>query len=133
MSRTHLACLVVIAVAVAIGAQWGGRVGVGTASGALLGGAVALASHGLLGRSLKAEFETALAALLGAAALKLLVLFAAWAALTFVPALGQVADVAAFLLAYAAAILVVLGVGSFDHLRALAPKASATEPGESLL
>lgn len=139
MSRTPVACLVVVALAAALGVHFGGRIGVGLVGGALLGGAAALAAHRLLARSLTAEFDVALKALLGAIALKAVVLLLAAGALTLVPALVEVADAPTFLLTYVATALVLTGVGSLDHLRvlralpgALAPRASATEPGESL-
>ncbi len=137
MSRTPLACLVAVALAAAVGARWGGPAGVGLVSGSLLGGAVGLFSHSLLGRSLGRDFEASLKALLAAFALKLVVLAGAWAALVFVPALGAVAAPNPFILAFAATAVLLLAVGSLDHLRALASvspvsRASVTEPGESL-
>lgn len=136
MSRTPLACLVAVALAAAAGARFGGRTGVGLVAGALLGGAVGLFAHGLLGRSLHRDFEASLKALLGAFALKLAALVAAWAALVFVPALNALASPPAFALAFAATAVLLLAVGSLDHLRALTQasvvRASVTEPGESL-
>lgn len=125
MSRIQLTCLAAVAIAAAVGVAVGGRTGVGIAGGALLGGAVGLTAHGLLARSLQREFEESLKALLGAFALKLAILCGAWAALVFVPGLGAAASAPALILAFAATAVVLLGVGSFDHLRALQERPAA--------
>ncbi len=137
MTRTAIVCLIAVFAAAALGARLGGRTGVGIVAGALLGGAIGLAAHGLLARSLTRDFEASLRALLGAFGLKLAVLAGAWAALTFVPALAAVAAPTGFLLAFAATAALLLAVGSLDHLRALAsattaPPASVIETGDLL-
>lgn len=137
MTRTHLACLAVVALAAAVGVQWGGRTGVGVVAGALLGGGVGLFGHGLLAHSLRRDFEASLRALLAGMGLKLFALVTVWAALAFVPALGRIASPTAFLVSFAATALLLAGVGSFDHLRALASaaptaRASVTETGDLL-
>lgn len=137
MPRTHLACLAAVALAAAIGVHYGGRTGLGLVAGALLAGGVGLFGHRLLATSLRSDFEASLRALLASMGLKLFVLVAAWAALTFVPALGAVAAPAAFVISFAATALLLAAVGSLDHLRSLADaaptaRASVTEPGEIL-
>lgn len=123
MSRTHAACLVCVALAVALGAYLGGQVGLGMLGGALLGGGIGLVAHGLMQRSLAGDLEASLRALLAAFGLKVVVLVLAWAAVRYVPALHGSVDASAFLLAYVAMAVLLLGVGSFDHLRTLQARA----------
>jgi hypothetical protein len=137
MSRTHLACLAAVALAVALGVHYGGRTGLGVVAGALLAGGVGLIGHRLLATSLRSDFEASLRALLASIGLKLLVLVVAWAALAFVPSLGAVAAPSALVVSYAATALLLAAVGSFDHLRSLADatpaaRASITETGDIL-
>jgi hypothetical protein len=137
MSRTHLACLAAVALAAALGVHFGGRTGVGVVAGALLGGGVGLLGHGLLASSLERDFEASLRALVAALGLKLLALVTAWAVLAFVPALGAVAAPQPFLVSFAATALLLVAVGSLDHVRALASAApanpaSVTETGDLL-
>jgi len=120
MSRSSLtACLAALALAAVVGVRLGGNEGVGVVAGALFGGAVGLFSQRLMSRSLARDFQASLTALLVAFGLKLGVIVGAWALLVYVPALGALASPSTFLLAFVATALLLLGVGSFEHLRAL--------------
>lgn len=93
------------------------RVAAGVLAGALLGGAVGLLAHGLVGMALRHDTQAAFQSLVIGFAAKAAGAILPWAVLTFLPQAQGLAHPVAYLVAYAAAVLAVLGGGVFDHLR----------------
>ena len=102
------------------------RLGAGALAGAFLGGCVGLLAHTLVGAALRHDTEAAFQSLVIGFAAKFAGAVLPWLALTFLPQAQPLADPIAYLVAYAAAVLLVLGGGLFDHLRLSAEVAAAS-------
>jgi hypothetical protein len=114
MTRLVLAVLAGLAVAIVLAARWGGAMGSGVMAGYLLGAGLAgLASlytrHTLIHRPGRALHALALGFLV-----KLATLVVAALALRYLPVVSARADWHGFVVAYAAAVALVLPFGTLD-------------------
>ena len=105
--------------AVQEGARSLGRNSAGVLLGAFIGGGVALLSHTLVATALKFSTEAAFKALTLGFFAKSLGAILPWAALTYLPQVARMADPTAYLIGFAVTVVLVLGGGLFDHLRAI--------------
>ena len=96
-----------------------GRNSAGVLLGAFIGAAVALLSHTLVATALRLSTEAAFKALTVGFFVKCLGAMLPWAALSFLPQVGRIADPTAYLVAFAITVVLVLGGGLFDHLKAV--------------
>ncbi|QDV06734.1 hypothetical protein Poly30_22490 [Planctomycetes bacterium Poly30] len=91
----------------------------GILAGAFIGAAVALLSHTLVATALKFSTEAAFKALTLGFFAKCLGAVLPWAAMNYLPQVGRLADSTAYLVAFAIVVVLVLGGGLFDHLKAV--------------
>ena len=96
-----------------------GRNSAGVLLGAFIGAGVALLSHTLVATALRFSTEAAFKALTLGFFVKCLGAILPWGALSFLPQVGRIADPTAYLVAFAVTVVLVLGGGLFDHLRAV--------------
>ena len=96
-----------------------GRNSAGVLLGAFVGAAVALLSHTLVATALRLSTEAAFKALTVGFFVKCLGAILPWAALSYLPQVGRIADPTAYLVAFAITVVLVLGGGLMDHLRAV--------------
>jgi hypothetical protein len=106
-----------------------GRNSAGVLLGAFIGAAVALLSHTLVATALKLSTEAAFKALTVGFFVKCIGAILPWGALSFLPQVGRIADPTAYLVAFAITVVLVLGGGLFDHLRAVNEGSILNEPG----
>ena len=108
-----------------------GRNSAGVLLGAFIGAGVALLSHTLVATALKFSTEAAFKALTLGFFAKCLGAILPWAALSYLPQVGRMADPTAYLVAFAVTVVLVLGGGLLDHLRAVNDGSILNEPGGS--
>lgn len=106
-----------------------GRNSAGVLLGAFIGAAVALLSHTLVATALRLSTEAAFKALTVGFFVKCLGAILPWGALTYLPQVGRIADPTAYLVAFAITVVLVLGGGLFDHLRAVNEGSILNESG----
>lgn len=122
MQRATIATLSAVVCAVGFAAARGegtamfDRVGAGVIAGGLIGAAVGSLAHGLVATALRLDTQAAFQALIVGFGAKALGALLPWAAFSFVPQANALADPIAYLVAYAAAVLLVLFAGVFDNL-----------------
>ncbi len=103
----------------------------GILAGAFIGAAVALLSHTLVATALKLSTEAAFKALIVGFFAKCLGAILPWGAMTFLPQVERLADSTAYLVAFATVVVLVLGGGLFDHLKAVAEGSILNTPEKS--
>lgn len=116
-SFTAILALVGAAVFVATRGEGWDRIAAGVMGGVFLGCCVGLLSHGLVGLALRQDTEAAFKALVIGFAAKFAGAVLPWAVLTFLEPAHRLADGTAYLIAFAASVMLVLAGGIFDHLR----------------
>lgn len=100
----------------------------GILAGAFIGAAVALLSHTLVATALKFSTEAAFKALTLGFFAKCLGAILPWAAMNYLPQVGRLADSTAYLVAFAVVVVLVLGGGLFDHLKAVSDGSILNSP-----
>ena len=108
-----------------------GRNSAGVLLGAFIGAGVALLSHTLVATALKFSTEAAFKALTLGFFAKCLGAILPWAALSYLPQVGRMADPTAYLIAFAVTVVLVLGGGLFDHLRAVNEGSILNDPSDA--
>lgn len=130
MSRLTIGTLLGVAVATAVAWQLGGALGGGVMGGFLMGaslGGFALAWQLHLMRTQPSKVQ---AAMVSTFLVKLGVLLSAALLLRYVEPLGRHADWRSFLVSFALAVLVVLGLGSLDAMKIVRDgRAARTDAG----
>ena len=122
--RTTIVMLAGFALAAVLAWRFGGTEGTGILGGYLLGGTLATLGLAWQNHVLRVRPERVLVATVSVFLLKLAVLLAAAVAFRYVEAAAARVDWRAFLVAYAAGIVLALSVGSFDTLRILKQRRS---------
>lgn len=128
MMRLSLSSLLGFVLAAVVAWQLGGRVGNGVLAGYLLGAGmsglgVMYQRHMLLTRP-----ERMLTALVVSFLAKLVALLLGGLAFRFIPQVAEIADWRSFLIAFAAAVALVLPVGTWEAARVLKRRTSALDP-----
>ena len=132
MIRFSIASFIALGVAIVIAMQWGGTMGGGVLAGAALGCAFSALGALYMAHTLRTQPRLAMQTFAISFLLKMVVLVIGAVAFRFLPQAAERVDHRGFMVAYAAAIAILVPLGSFDALRGL-PKQhdNASLPAQS--